>query len=85
MRRNTYIVTATVLLVVALVLSLYSPLMEGFQAKKEDLCAVLKKGKGDISTQLDQANALMTDANAQLAKIKAALDDVSKLTTSFEC
>ena len=85
MKKNTYVITATVLLVVALLISMYSPLMEGFQAKKEDLCSVLKKGKSEISTQVDQANALMTDANSQLAKIKAALDDVSKLTTSFEC
>ncbi len=85
MRKNTYIITATIILFVALFLSLYNPLFEGFQAKKEDLCSVLKKGQSDISTQVDQANALMTDANAQLAKIKAALDDVSKLTTSFEC
>lgn len=85
MRRNTYLITAIVLLFVALLLSLNTPLLEGFQAKKEDLCSVLKKGKGEISTQVDQANALMADANTQLAKIKTALDDVSKLTTSFEC
>jgi hypothetical protein len=85
MKKNTYLITASVLLVVALLISMYSPLLEGFQAKKEDLCSVLKKGRSDISTQVDQANALMTDANSQLAKIKAALDDVSKLATSFEC
>ncbi len=85
MKRNVYIGIAILLLVVALLLSLSSPLLEGFQAKKEDLCSVLKKGRADISTQVDQANALMTDANAQLAKIRSALEDVSKLATSFEC
>ena len=58
---------------------------EGFQTNKEDVCNIVKKGKADISSQLDQASALMTDANDQLAKIKSSLDDVSNLTSSFDC
>lgn len=85
MRRNVYLGTAVALLLVALILSFQTPLLEGFQAKKEDLCSVLRKGRTDISTQVDQANALMTDANAQLAKIRTSLEDVTKLATSFEC
>lgn len=82
---NTLLITAVVLLFVVLVLSRLYPLREGFQAKKEDLCAVLKKGRSDIQAQMDQANSLMTSANEQLGKIKDSLEEVSKLTTSFEC
>ena len=82
---NTLLITAVVLLFAVLVLSRLYPVSEGFQAKKEDLCAVLKKGKSDIQTQMDQANSLMSSANEQLQKIKDSLDEVSKLTTSFEC
>ena len=86
MKENaTLIITAVALLFAVLLLSRMYPLHEGFQAKKEDVCNVLKKGRTDIGSQLDQANALMTDANAQLTKIKASLDDVTKLSQSFDC
>jgi hypothetical protein len=86
MKGNTsFVVTAIVLLFAVLLISRMYPLREGFQTKKEDVCNVLKKGRTDINSQLDQANALMTDANSQLAKIKASLDDVTKLSQSFDC
>ncbi len=81
------ILSAVALLLVVLVLSRLYPLSEGFQttANKADLCAVLTKGKADIEAQMDEANSLMTNANDQLKKIKDSLEEVSKLTTSFEC
>jgi hypothetical protein len=85
MKGNTLLITAILLLLAVLILSRLYPFTEGFQAAKGDLCGVLTKGKADISTQLDQANSLINDANAQLTKIKASLDDVSKMATSFSC
>lgn len=91
MKNNVLVITAVVLLFVALVISrLYAEgftqrFTEGFQATQVDVCGVLSKGKTDISTQLDQANSLINDANTQLTKIKAALDDVTKLSASFSC
>lgn len=82
---NTLLVTAIILLFVVLLLSRLYPISEGFQANKEDLCSVLIKGKSDIEAQMDQANSLMTSASEQLDKIKESLEEVSKLTTSFEC
>lgn len=79
------IITAIVVLFVILIISRMYPIHEGFQTKKEDVCNVLKKGRTDINSQLDQANALITDANAQLSKIKTSLDDVTKLSSSFDC
>ena len=84
MKGNVLLITSILLLLAVLVLSRLYPI-EGFQASKGDLCGVLTKGKADISTQLDQANSLINDANTQLTKIKASLDDVSKMTTSFSC
>ena len=85
MKGNALLITSILLLLAVLVLSRLYPIGEGFQASKNDLCGVLTKGKADISTQLDQANSLINDANTQLTKIKASLDDVSKMATSFSC
>jgi len=85
MKANILVITAILLLLAVLVLSRLYPLGEGFQTSKNDICGILKKGEGDIKTQLDQANTLINDANTQLAKIKSSLDDVSKMTTSFSC
>ena len=84
MKGNVLLITSILLLLAVLVLSRLYPI-EGFQASKNDLCGVLSKGKSDISAQLDQANSLINDANSQLTKIKASLDDVSKMSTSFSC
>lgn len=85
MKGNALLITSILLLLAVLVLSRLYPIGEGFQASRSDVCGVLKKGKDDITTQLDQANSLINDANTQLKKIKDSLDDVSKMTTSFSC
>ena len=85
MKGNALLITSILLLLAVLVLSRLYPVGEGFQASQSDICGILKKGKADITTQLDQANSLINDANTQLAKIKTSLDDVSKMTTSFSC
>jgi outer membrane lipoprotein-sorting protein len=82
---NSLIATAVVLLILALVLSRLFPLAEGFEATQADICATIKKNKADISSQLDQANASVTDANAQIAKIQASLADITAMSTSFSC
>jgi len=84
MKGNTLLITSILLLLAVLVLSRLYP-VEGFQASKSDLCGILTQGKADISSQLDQANTLINDANSQLTKIKASLDDVSRMATSFSC
>jgi hypothetical protein len=88
MKNNALVITAVLLLLAVLVISRLYPFAEGFQtapSSQRDVCGVLAKGKSDISTQLDQANSLINDANSQLVKIKASLDDVTKLSTSFSC
>ena len=82
---TTIIVTAIALLLLALVISRFYPLSEGFQASKADLCATLKKGKADIQTQLDQANATIADATAQITKIQASLNEITTMSSSFSC
>jgi peptidoglycan hydrolase CwlO-like protein len=79
----TLVIIAVILLFVALIFSRTST--EGFQTKKEDLCVIVKKGKTDIGAQLDQAKAQVNDANSQLQKIESSLDDVTKLSSSFDC
>lgn len=79
------IITAILLLLVALILSRLFPLSEGFEATQADLCDTLKKNKADIQTQLDHANASITDANAQIVKIQSALNDISEMSSSYSC
>jgi len=82
---NSLIITAVLLLLLALVLSRLFPMAEGFEATQTDICETIKKNKSDISAQLDQANASVTDANAQIAKIQASLADITAMSTSFSC
>jgi len=82
---NSLIVSAVLLLILALVLSRLFPLSEGFEATQTDICTTIRKNRSDISTQLDQANANVTDANAQIAKIQASLADITAMSTSFSC
>lgn len=82
---NTIIVTAIALLLLALVVSRFYPLSEGFQSSKADICATLKKGRAEIQTQLDQANATIADATAQIAKIQASLNEITTMSSSFSC
>ena len=85
LKGTSIIVTAITLLLLALVVSRFYPLSEGFQASKDDLCATLKKGKADIQTQLDQANATIADATAQITKIQASLNEITTMSSSFSC
>ena len=81
------LMTAVLLLFVALIFSrLFGfSTQEGFQATTADICGVLSKGKTDVSSQLDQANSLVNDANKQLEKIKSSLDDITKMSSSVSC
>jgi peptidoglycan hydrolase CwlO-like protein len=82
---DSLILTAIILLAFALILSRLFPVSEGFQATQADLCETIKKNKSDIQTQLDTANASVTDAQVQITKIQNALNDLTGMASSFSC